>query len=317
MATAHPSPADAVRLLDALQRLLRDSSYTTTYKFALLHTFCDLSLEMGPGESTLPLANVAERVIELYWEQVRPFSGLVIPGMVQLSQTTGETARIIARVEEMSKANAGALSDARKHGRLRTYSLDIVGDLKRYPLDLLQRPDDQFLYHWPAENSELRFLPGVIPTLQQFHGLLTDMIQVRWTAWVERNNKLEGSDALRAHLFGEERESLRAVVPAMLEIQGNRCFYTGDALAEGETEVDHFLPWSLTHNNSVGNLVLATESYNNKKSNKLPSSDEKKTWELRNEKFAEQLETLAAETGLGWNPVALKHLAAWAFSQAS
>jgi hypothetical protein len=37
-----------LELLERLQALLRESKYTTTYKFALLHALCDLA---GTGSS--------------------------------------------------------------------------------------------------------------------------------------------------------------------------------------------------------------------------------------------------------------------------
>jgi len=64
----------SLTLLESLQSLLQESRYTTTYKFALLHALCDLSLELPAKETRLPLNHSAERVIELYWQEVVPFA---------------------------------------------------------------------------------------------------------------------------------------------------------------------------------------------------------------------------------------------------
>ncbi len=313
MATTHEDPAEAIRLLDGIQRLLRDSSYTTTYKFALLHALCDLSLELEPHENSVPLAVVAERVVELYWAQPRPFEGLIT-----LKQATGKPATALSLVRRWSRTHKGKLTDARASDRLPTYAQQMLKVLRKDVLRRLQPSGERLLYEWPPTDASLRLLPGVAPTLRRFHGLLTDMIQLRWTAFVERvNPDVAGSDALRAHLFGVPREALRCVVEPMWELQGGRCFYSPKTrLTRDSVDVDHFLPWSLTRNNSVGNLVLCTSRTNREKSDEL-WSDERPRWERRNVEQAQPLAEIAMTTGLPWNPDGLRHLAEWAFSQAS
>ena len=64
----------ALVLLERVQNLLRDSSYTTTYKFALLRALCDLAIELPDNTSNIALQTIAERFIHLYWRQVQPFT---------------------------------------------------------------------------------------------------------------------------------------------------------------------------------------------------------------------------------------------------
>ena len=45
-----------LELLERLQALLRESKYTTTYKLALLHAFCDLALELPVGQHAVPFS---------------------------------------------------------------------------------------------------------------------------------------------------------------------------------------------------------------------------------------------------------------------
>jgi len=45
-----------LELLERLQALLRESKYTTTYKFALLHALCDLALELPVGQHAVPFS---------------------------------------------------------------------------------------------------------------------------------------------------------------------------------------------------------------------------------------------------------------------
>lgn len=70
-----PSAQEQLQFLQRIQQLLNDSSFTSTYKFALLLAITELSVEMGQdnGESlAIPIRTLAEKTIELYWQQTLP-----------------------------------------------------------------------------------------------------------------------------------------------------------------------------------------------------------------------------------------------------
>jgi 5-methylcytosine-specific restriction endonuclease McrA len=183
--------------------------------------------------------------------------------------------------------------------------------LKKDVLRRLQPGATPFLYRMPIGRHELELCPGVADALRRFHGLLTDTIQARWTAWIEqRNPQVRGSDALREHLFGIDRIRLRAVVRPLLVLQSGRCFYSGVRITERTAEVDHVLPWSLTRNNSVGNLVLASKRANLAKGDRLPTADEAKRWAGRNHTHCQALRQLAMNLNLEWRPANLTQIAA-------
>jgi hypothetical protein len=307
-----------VYLLERLQDLLRESRYTTTYKFALLHALCDLALEMSPESSQLPLQRVAERIIELYWQQILPFSPPQADRSISLRMSTTPQAVAITLVRQLHARHQGRLSAARSSGRMREYSQSMLDVLKRDVLRRLQPTGSTpLLYRVPITGDNLDLLPGVPDTLRRFNGLLTDMIQSRWAAWVERvNPAIAGNDALRQHLFIPDRDTLRSVVPAMLDIQQGRCFYSHARITARGAHVDHFLPWSVTHNNSVGNLVLATAQANLAKRDRLPSKAKFRSWKQRNAEYSTELMRIASETGLPWQPDALTQLASWLYQRA-
>jgi 5-methylcytosine-specific restriction endonuclease McrA len=300
-----------LELLERLQALLRESKYTTTYKFALLHALCDLALELPAGQLSVPLEKVAHRVIDLYWQQVVPFQVPRGASLVSLKQSTGGPAAAVALVAQWRKQ---ARSATRANAwRARDYAPTMLSILRKDVLRRLQAGGAPIIYREPVGKTHLELLPGVPETLRRFHGLLTDMIQVRWTAWIERRNPaVAGSDALRGHLFGVDRVSLRAVVAPMLKLQDGLCFYSKTRITARTAEVDHVLPWSLTHNNSVGNLVLATKAANLAKRDRLPKEVDIKRWLQRNDTFANELQAISATTALPWDPIALRNLSDWA-----
>jgi len=309
----------SLTLLESLQSLLRESRYTTTYKFALLHALCDLSLELPAKETRLPLNRVAERVIELYWQQVVPFAPFNSRSTLSLRMSTGGPAAAVALVDRLHRQHSGRLTHVRQSGLMNRYSKEMLKLLKQDVLRRLQPVDaPPLLYRLPIVGDSLELLPGVAEMFRRFNWLIIDMIQVRWTAWIERQNPaVSGSDALRQHLFVPDREALRTVVPALLDLQSGRCFYTSASLTRSTADVDHFLPWSITHNNSVGNLVLASKDANRKKADQLASAAKCRIWQARNEEHAGALQDIAQTTGLPWQPEALYQLAEWLYRRSA
>jgi 5-methylcytosine-specific restriction endonuclease McrA len=297
-------------LLERLQHLLRDSRYTTTYKFAVLHALCDLALEMPVREQRVPLTQLAERVMALYWQQVIPFQAPSARKPVSLRQSTGGPAAVLQLVTSCRSAGIGRRGARSKADRQLDYTPMMLALLKKDVLRRLQPGATPFLYRMPIGRHELELCPGVADALRRFHGLLTDTIQARWTAWIEqRNPQVRGSDALREHLFGIDRIRLRAVVRPLLVLQDGRCFYSGVRITDRTAEVDHVLPWSLTRNNSVGNLVLASKRANLSKGDGLPTAEEAKRWIERNRDHSDALARIAEAANLEWRPEGLTRLA--------
>ena len=89
-------PAAVVDPLELGQRLvavLESGRRVATYKLASLIALLDYAVEHLPAEPdaalAVPVRDLAERVIEIYWLQVLPFDG------AELKQSTGSTASIL------------------------------------------------------------------------------------------------------------------------------------------------------------------------------------------------------------------------------
>src|SRR5690606_38280371 len=67
-----PSPIEQLKFLKNLQKILYLGAFTSTYKFALLMSLARLSVEQGEiGTDTIKLkfTDIAQKFIELYWQQ--------------------------------------------------------------------------------------------------------------------------------------------------------------------------------------------------------------------------------------------------------
>jgi len=309
----------ALALLDRVQRLLRDSSYTTTYKFALLRALCDLSVELPDNTSSIALRTIAERFIHLYWRQVQPFTPPNQDKEVQLVQCSmkNKPSKVISLVQQCAKESGRSLSNAQQSGRILDYTKLVQQQLVRDVLWRLQPEGDPFLYIWKRGQDSIQLLPGVLATLRRFHALLCDLIDGAWTRWVERRNiEVRSSDALRKHLFGSERENIESVREPLIELQQGVCFYSGKELRKGDNHIDHFIPWSLARHEALGNLVVCTATANLKWSDALKPAKDRAKLEVRNKENAPRLAQIAHANGLRWDPRATLAVAQWAYASA-
>ena len=70
-----PTANEQLLFLQRIQLLLTDATFTSTYKFALLLAISELSVEIGQdtGEPlAIPISALADKTIELYWQQTLP-----------------------------------------------------------------------------------------------------------------------------------------------------------------------------------------------------------------------------------------------------
>jgi hypothetical protein len=86
-------PSDPLLLGQRVVAILETGLRTATYKLATLMALIDHCIEHlpdNPCETLLvPIPNLAHRVLEIYWRQVRPFEGQ------ELRQSTQPRARIV------------------------------------------------------------------------------------------------------------------------------------------------------------------------------------------------------------------------------
>jgi hypothetical protein len=293
--------ADFLGFAERCLALLNEGSFSATYKYAVLMSLMDLCLERGRPDGTLParipIAELARKVVELYWPQSAPFTGT---GSI-LRQNSGGQAEIVRAVADFRGAQAGdpgaplnraRLQDPRGYERLlRTVEWKLI----EMPLPKLQRLGDEeerFLYRiaWDdrikrsqawAEGFDrsLELLPGVGEHLVRLSGLLRPLLEREWARQVSQWNQLGHGD-LEEFLFGRDRISLDPVRNDLRDLQSGRCFYCGGSLGR-EAVVDHFLPWSRYPNNAIENLVAADARCNGGKRDFLAAGEHVQAWRGR------------------------------------
>jgi hypothetical protein len=282
---------DPLLLGQRVVAILESGLRTATYKLATLMALvehCIENLPERPGDTLLvPLPELAHRVLEIYWQQVRPFDGH------ELRQSTQPRARILNATNQLRAASgrAGSVDLARLRAPAAYQQAvdEITLCLAQQPLHRLQKlpgasANDPFLYddsflHDHLSRSTLRahgdaieLKPGVAHGLARLAGLLKPALEIMWVEDVRRMNKFLEAEVpdVAGHLFGRERTALTAVREPFKDAFGPHCFYCRTHLP-ANNPIDHVLPWSLVGIDGLYNLVLSCARCNGDKSGALPA----------------------------------------------
>ena len=297
MNTTSEPDTDPLALGRRIIDILESGKKTSTYKLAVLQALIDCCIERVPEDQhasvDVPLDELTDRVIELYWPQTRPLAWNEDRPLRQAS----EGSEILDAIGEFRKtAKAGPnklLADARREAPDGAYGKAfkrVKRTLVRYPLRLLQKVPggtDAFLYEdgWIRDNptrdvidqsgNVIELRPGVAYAMAKLSGLLKPALKWLWVDKVWKSNRqlFQGGIDVQQYLF-EDRIPLTRIGPAFTERFGPKCFYC-NATAPQVTRfhIDHVLPLSVTKLNGLANLVLACSSCNSSKSDHPPVPD--------------------------------------------
>lgn len=286
-----PEVVDPLLLGQRVVAILETGLRTATYKLATLMALLDQCIEHLPADPadtlSVPIPDLAHRVLEIYWRQIRPFDGR------ELRQSTQSRARILLAANVLRNVSGGAASVDRaivQQPRAYQAAIDeITICLAQQPLHRLQRLpgtsqrdaflyDDSFLHDQISRRSlrehgdAIHLRPGIAYGLARLAGLLKPALEIMWVEDVRRMNKFLEAEVpdVAGHLFGRERIALAAVREPFKDAFGAHCFYCGAHLA-ADNPIDHVLPWSLVGIDGLTNLVLACSRCNGDKGNLLPA----------------------------------------------
>ena len=303
---------DAAAWAQRLLTVLNEGKRTATYKLAVLLALidcCALSADAaGRAPTSIPVRDLAARVVELYWPQVRPYARRDgQPLLRQSSQARAITIDAVRALREQAAGVGARTAAAAEVAVAAAYAETIATvelNLVRMPLGKLQRPSGysergaadypRFLYddrpfHEGVTARQLRerplavvLAPHVGDWLVSLGGLLRPLVELHWTravaAW---NNEELPEEPLRRFLFGGSRIDLGPVGAGLREAQTGLCFYCRRSLPATGVEVDHFVPWSRLPNDALGNLMLADRRCNNDKRDHYADLDLLARWATR------------------------------------
>ena len=283
-----PSYEYQVQFLQNIQRILKEGVFTSTYKFALLHSIADYCIEQGnddDSELIVPIKELASKFISLYWSQTSKFPNDSESDV--LYQNRGKQSAIINYILNAKQIDP-KLSKIQSHTHYSKLLTNVTSVIKDMPLWKLQVVGDSvfdFIYPQIDTGDDITLKQGVSYCFRRFHGQIIDMLQSAWIRWIQKASKnqiiLGQNINLEDFLFESRRISLKAYVPILKEDQDNNCFYCKKQM-RSLSEVDHFIPWSRYSVDLGHNFVLAHKACNGDKKDYLASEEYLERWYQRN-----------------------------------
>jgi len=314
-----PREAEQIRFLTNLQRILSEGRFSATYKFALLHSLADISVQRGDDSGSaleVTTSEIAEHFVRLYWHQAKPYSDSGI-----LQQNRGAKAAVISKIIRARDTAPGPMSQV-AHRRIHTWKTlirQVEKTVREMPLTKLQtvgkRPLN-FLYTISEDHRTISLRPGVAFCFRRFYGIIRNLIRGGWLDFVRRENTdaLGSATELSEFLFPGSRTGLSGFEPILREVQQGDCLYCHKSVRSA-AEVDHFVPWSRYPVNIGENLVLAHKTCNQRKSDHLAAEEHLDAWTRRNEEQGAELEERLRAAGLSSDPTTSRQVAVWAYEQ--
>jgi hypothetical protein len=316
-------PIGELQFLRKLQRLLAEGDFVATYKFALLNALADLSLERAPaadGSLRVPVSAIAEKFVEYYWPQARPYRAVDGTGFV-LVQSTGRQAAVINTIAAAQAAHSTLPAVRAAKMKWHTLVTRVAGTIEAMPLWKLQivgGERDEFLYA-QAEfaGDAIRLRPGVPAAFRTLYRLVLDAVRGAWLRQITSiaaNRQLLGNADLASFLFGSERASLEGFRAVLRDHQGGRCLYCRKEL-RGASCVDHFIAWSRYPVDLGHNLVLAHDACNAQKRDFLAYPAHLERWQESHLERASELAQRFDSLALPHDPERSRAIAWWAYEQ--
>jgi len=315
-----PSAEEQLSFLTKIQKLFNESDFSSTYKYALIISLADLAIELGKDDdSQLKLSNrqIAERFIELYWQQSAPYKALKDHASGILYQNNGAQAAIVKAISDFrSQYKCNSSESARRLKEYKKLVSAVAKTVSTQPINYLQNIGGSnlpFLYELNTNSITLK--KGVAYHLRRFQPLIQQLARSRWTDFIKKNTKntpiLGKKDDLIGFLFETSRKTLGLVCNELKKIYGNKCFYCNKLTSE--FEVDHFIPFSLYPRDLMHNFVLACPKCNRSKSNTLAARSHLDKWHELVNRNNNLINKIGEKTGIKADLEASLTVVEWAY----
>jgi 5-methylcytosine-specific restriction endonuclease McrA len=275
-----------IEFLQKIQSLFEDSSFSATYKFALLITLANLAVELGDDqeqELIIPSEKIATRFSELYWPQIKEYSSGRDIGI--LYQNNGTQAKMISILLDIqSQTGIDSFSDVIAHPIWIRKLNSIITTIWDNPVFYLQEDENQFIYTY-SNKERLTLTKEAHLCLRKFNEYIIQYAKNGWMTHLKTNAKNQGilntDSDLESFLFGASRETLIQLRPILMDHQNGKCFYCSKNItANTNADVDHFIPWKKYSRNLAENLVLSCTTCNRSKSDMLAAKVHLENWLL-------------------------------------
>jgi hypothetical protein len=319
------------RSIDQIEGVLNHDKKTATYKFALFRALAEIATQspnsvtwLANGKVALPVRYVAEKWLQYYWPLIEskvfmpqisaeaPDADNWIKFRRSLSLLIGLYAKAGGYSGFRIERNKGALS-ADKQKLLKMVMSEIASAIVTGPVKYAGGAlITGRVFDYDSATKSILIPNDLWIELSHLGYWVSQAVILQWA---EKTTSLgKGIDVASVVGLLLDKEDIRSTAEArriFSSLPSLECVWTGVSLKDN-FEVDHVIPFDLWHNNDAWNLLPASRVANNKKSNKLPSSELLKCrrdsivsyWEKLREfetiKFNKEAETLLLLPQSNW-----------------
>ncbi|MCK5388153.1 MAG: hypothetical protein KAJ22_02610 [Candidatus Izimaplasma sp.] len=150
------------------------------------------------------------------------------------------------------------------------------------------------LYKLDIKTKSLRFKKSDIEIINNYSGLLNDLINFKWASYLENYNNSpyllkKVIDSSQVFL---KRQSLRSIKNLLIEYYHNEGivdFYTGKHIDYTEIKVVHVIPYNYIYSDNIWNLVITSKLT---KHNLIPTEKDIERLKKRNRNLLKQIQYL-------------------------
>ena len=299
-----------------------------TYKFALARALldhCNKDDAKIPRTYDISYGQLSSKFLKYYWHQVCKFQ-------IKQDFHTKRTPMVVQAIKSVfdkktvgyfDKLNQDHIQKAEEKilktvfGSAKSKKGVVVSKFQKI-MNGRTAEERKIFYTYDDVEQKIVLRPQAFEFFQKYHTMLSRVVILEWTKYLERANTLLPSLASK---IGEDKAKRRSLIAFRNEYLKHTdcCFYCCNKLEPGCIDVDHFIPWSYMFDDNPWNLVLACRECNSRKSDSLAGEkcksdlikrnkdhiDKNKDHIDKNDKLKESLDLL--NTGNGWEVEIKRH----------
>lgn len=299
-----------VHSLDCIEAIISRDKKTATYKLALLRALCDLasteskSLPMRDSFVHIPLIKIAEKWLLYYIPFVSDGRIAQITGaskntslkfekelrsLLELhsynlgSYNPGKIVQILASLKrdladpifwvfwKGGKLSGGKVSES--FILLKSVLRQIIATLVSGPIAFTKGSGSEPVFGLDSSREFVLVPFGLWRELVVFDHWIRDAILIQWAEVSTRFSRMDGVthsevlDRLMFDFFPDRNQSISRGL--FMDMKPKICVWSNRSLEEG-FDMDHLIPFSLSRNNMLWNLLPIDSRVNRRKSDKLP-----------------------------------------------
>lgn len=248
------------------QLFLMNATHTTNYKYILMKALLECVVEVNPT-GKITFMQIAYHVTKIYWNLIVKYN---------LRQINGKKVSTVEKVMKDFQQQYHIPSDwvfdrlSSNHQVILMESINKV--FKKYVYGSFYVAFDKTIYSFNLKEEWIVITPPYNIFFQKYKRILMNATNYQLALFLEKYNSAEAMQHILSKLeMVSMRESL-IVFKEILEQYGLcNCFYCKKDTSK--MHVDHFIPWSYMQNDVLWNFVLACQTCNTSKNNKLAHKD--------------------------------------------